>query len=112
MSGLFAVAQSAEMFALTPTERVELARRVVAKVDGRVPVVSAGAFGSSVAEQIKLVHQLADVGVTAVVLLTNQLATLKVKVKTTGGEEPKRYSAKQAISHSAFTSVHPPTKEF
>ena len=75
VSGLFAVAQSAEMFALTPAERLELARRIVVKVDGRVPVVSAGAFGSSVAEQIELVHQLADVGVTAVVLLTNQLAT-------------------------------------
>ena len=75
VSGLFAVAQSAEMFALTPAERVELAKNVVAKVNGRIPVVSAGVFGSSSAEQIDLIHQLADVGVTSVVLLTNQLAT-------------------------------------
>lgn len=75
VSGLFAVAQSAEMFELTAAERVELARRVVTQVDGRVPVVSAGAFGSSFTEQIDLVHQLADVGVSAVVLLTNQMAT-------------------------------------
>lgn len=75
VSGLFAVAQSAEMFTLTPAERVELAKRVVAKVNGRVPVITAGAFGSSSVEQVELVHQLADVGVTSVVLLTNQLAT-------------------------------------
>lgn len=72
--GLFAVAQSAEMFCLTPDERVQVASRVVERVAGRVPVVAAGAFGGSGAEQGEAVRRMADTGVAAVVLIVNQLA--------------------------------------
>jgi 4-hydroxy-tetrahydrodipicolinate synthase len=74
VAGLFAVAQSAEMFALSPAERIALARHVVDRVAGRVPVVAAGAFGSDRLQQVDLVQQLAATGVQAVVLLSNQFA--------------------------------------
>lgn len=74
VAGLFAVAQSAEMFQLTEAERVALAAHVVERVDGRVPVVAGGAFGSTPERQAGTVRRLSDTGVAAVVLLTNQLA--------------------------------------
>ena len=74
VAGLFAVAQSAEMFQLTEDERVALAARVVARVAGRVPVVAGGAFAPTPERQAAMVRRLADTGVAAVVLLTNQLA--------------------------------------
>jgi 4-hydroxy-tetrahydrodipicolinate synthase len=73
-AGLFAVAQSAEMFQLTEEERVALAARVVRQAAGRVPVVAAGAFGPTPERQAAMVRRLAATGVRAVVLLTNQLA--------------------------------------
>jgi 4-hydroxy-tetrahydrodipicolinate synthase len=73
-AGLFAVAQSAEMFQLTEEERVALAERVVRSAAGRVPVVAAGAFGPTPQRQAAMVHRLAATGVRAVVLLSNQLA--------------------------------------
>lgn len=51
LSGLFGVCLSSEMYALTPEERVRLAAHVVKRAAGRVPVVAAGAFGDSPAEQ-------------------------------------------------------------
>jgi 4-hydroxy-tetrahydrodipicolinate synthase len=74
VAGLFAVAQSAEMFQLTEDERVALAARVVRQAAGRVPVVAAGAFGATPAAQAEMVRRLHATGVAAVVLLTNQLA--------------------------------------
>jgi 4-hydroxy-tetrahydrodipicolinate synthase len=73
-AGLFAVAQSAEMFQLTEDERVQLATRVVARAAGSVPVVAAGAFGPTERRQVEMVRRLADTGIAAVVLLTNQVA--------------------------------------
>ena len=74
VAGLFAVAQSAEMFQLTEDERVALAARVVKRVGGRVPVVAGGAFAPTPERQVAMVRRLGDTGVAAVVLLTNQLA--------------------------------------
>ncbi len=74
VAGLFAVAQSAEMFQLTEDERVALAARVVKRVGGRVPVVAGGAFAPTPERQAAMVRRLGDTGVAAVVLLTNQLA--------------------------------------
>lgn len=74
VAGLFAVAQSAEMFQLTEDERVMLAARVVERVAGRVPVVAGGAFGPTPERQASMVRRLSATGVAAVILLTNQLA--------------------------------------
>lgn len=73
VAGLFAVCLSSEMFDLSPDEGVQLAARVVERSAGRVPVVSAGAFGVSIDEQAAMVRRLSETGVAAVVLTTNQL---------------------------------------
>ncbi|MFN8540870.1 MAG: hypothetical protein U0232_25745 [Thermomicrobiales bacterium] len=51
MAGLFAVAQSSEMFALDDAERLALAGRVVRRASGRVPVIASGTFGRDAAAQ-------------------------------------------------------------
>ena len=73
-SGLFAVCLSSEMYALTPDERVALARRVVERSRGRLPVVATGTYGGPIEEQAAFVRQMADTGVAAVVVITSQLA--------------------------------------
>jgi len=73
VAGLFAVCLSSEMYALSPEERRKLAAHVVARVDGRVGVIAAGAFGADLAEQAAAVHRLADTGVDLVVLTANLL---------------------------------------
>ncbi len=72
--GLFACCLSSEMYALTPEERLALARRVVARSDRRVPVVATGTFGGEVERQAAFVRQMAETGVAAVVVITSQLA--------------------------------------
>jgi 4-hydroxy-tetrahydrodipicolinate synthase len=72
--GLFAVCLSSEMYHLSPDERLRLAGHVVARAAGRVPVIAAGAFGDSVAQQADRVRRIAGTGAAAVVLTVNQLA--------------------------------------
>ena len=74
VAGLFTVCLSSEMYHLNPQERLDLAARVVKRAAGRLPVVAAGAFGESLAQQSEMAKRLADIGVTAVVLTVNQLA--------------------------------------
>jgi 4-hydroxy-tetrahydrodipicolinate synthase len=79
--GLFTVAQSSEMFKLTPEERVGVASRVVARAAGRVPVVASGTFpplgagGAGLEEQAASVKAMAATGVSAVVVLASCMAT-------------------------------------
>jgi 4-hydroxy-tetrahydrodipicolinate synthase len=73
-AGLFAVCLSSEMYVLSPEERLELARRVVARSNGRVPVVATGTFAGTVEEQAAFVRRMAGTGVDAVVAITSQLA--------------------------------------
>jgi len=74
VAGLFAVCLSSEMYELAPEERVRLAKQVVQRSVGRVPVVAAGAFGETIAAQADAAKRIADTGVAAVVLTVNQLA--------------------------------------
>jgi 4-hydroxy-tetrahydrodipicolinate synthase len=70
---LFAVAQSSEMQFLTLAERVDLARFVVEKVAGRMPVVASGHISTPIDEQIEELQAVAATGVQGVVLVTNRL---------------------------------------
>jgi len=72
VAGLFAVCLSSEMYHLSVDERRQLARHIVDRANS--PVVTAGAFGDSIAEQAEAVYALAETGVNAVVLAVNQLA--------------------------------------
>mmetsp|Transcript_27508 Transcript_27508/g.72303 ORF Transcript_27508/g.72303 Transcript_27508/m.72303 type:complete len:352 (+) Transcript_27508:99-1154(+) len=72
--GLFPVAQSSEMYALSPEERIECARTVKRAAAGRVPVLASGTFGGPVEEQAAFVKTMAA-EVDAVVVLVCNLAT-------------------------------------
>lgn len=72
--GLFANCLSSEMFHLTPEERLNATRHVVRVANGRIPVVAAGNFGETLAEQAEFVKQMYDTGVEAVILITSLLA--------------------------------------
>ena len=73
-AGLFAVGQSSEMFKLEDDERLALARRVVDRAAGRVPVVATGTFGGSIARQVDFIAQMAETGVAAVTVIASALA--------------------------------------
>lgn len=72
--GLFANCQSSEMFELSPDERLRLVAHVVKTAAGRVPVVATGNFGNGIEEQAHFIKKIDNLGVQAVILLTNQLA--------------------------------------
>ncbi|NYD67585.1 dihydrodipicolinate synthase family protein [Agromyces atrinae] len=73
-AGLFPVALSGEMYELTEAERIEVARRVVARAAGRVPVVAASITTGTAREQADAAQRLAKSGVDQVVLVTPLLA--------------------------------------
>lgn len=73
-SGLFAVCQSSEMFHLSLEERLQVANSVVKTAAGRVPVIACGNLSEGMEDQVKEVSRMAETGVDAVVLITNQFA--------------------------------------
>ncbi|WP_286310571.1 dihydrodipicolinate synthase family protein [Agromyces mangrovi Wang et al. 2018] len=70
-SGLFAVALSSEMYDLSDDEQLALARRVVARADGRVPVVASAVASGAPERQADRVAEVAATGVDAVVLISS-----------------------------------------
>ena len=73
-AGLFANCLSSEMFELTPGERLEVIRHVLAVTNGAVPVVATGTFGGPLHRQADFVKQVYDLGVQAVIGITGLLA--------------------------------------
>ena len=69
---LFAVAQSSEMQFLSLDERVELARFVVRKAAGRVPVIASGHVSEALEDQVTELTSIARTGVDGLVLVTNR----------------------------------------
>lgn len=74
IDGIFSICQSSEMFFLSLEERVNVAKRVMTAVDGRIPVVVSGHISDSLEEQIEEVKEMAKVGAGALVMVTNRLA--------------------------------------
>jgi 4-hydroxy-tetrahydrodipicolinate synthase len=70
---LFAVCQSSEMIFLSLAERGALARFVVDRVAGRVPVVVSGHISDDPHGQLEELTQAASSGADGVVLVTNHL---------------------------------------
>ncbi|HTE24198.1 dihydrodipicolinate synthase family protein [Flavitalea sp.] len=75
VTGLFANCLSSEMFDLSETERLRLVKHVINIVNGTVPVMATGTFGGSINEQAIFVKKIYDLGVDAVIAITNMLAT-------------------------------------
>jgi 4-hydroxy-tetrahydrodipicolinate synthase len=73
--GLFAACQSSEIFFLSDVESARLARFVVARVDGRVPVVASGHTAAATSQQAEQLERMAATGVDGVILISNRLAT-------------------------------------
>lgn len=74
VAGLFAVCQSSEMFFLTLEERVEIARYIVKRVNGRVPVIASGHISESEGDQIEELNKMAETGIDALIFITNRMA--------------------------------------
>jgi 4-hydroxy-tetrahydrodipicolinate synthase len=68
---LFAVCQSSEMFFLSLQERVEIAKFVVKKVHGRIPVAVSGHISDDPYNEVEELTAAADTGADAVVLVSN-----------------------------------------
>lgn len=72
-NGLFANCLSSEMFQLTIDERLEIIKIILSK--SSVPVVATSVFNfANFEESIDIIKATADLGVAAVIILTNQLA--------------------------------------
>ncbi len=72
--GYFANCLSSEMYYLTPDERLAVTDRVVKHFKGKVPVVSTGSFGDTIAEKADFVKKVYDLGTEAVILITSHFA--------------------------------------
>lgn len=72
-AGLFPVALSGEMYELNESERLDVARRVVARAAGRVPVVAAVVEYGDASAVAEAVRRMASTGVDAVVLIASVL---------------------------------------
>lgn len=75
VKGFFANCASSEMYALTPEERLSLARFVVRRVNGSVPVVATGSFGNAPEEKAEFAKRMYHTGINAVILITSHFAT-------------------------------------
>jgi 4-hydroxy-tetrahydrodipicolinate synthase len=72
--GLFAVCQSSEMFFVSDEESRQLARFIVERADGRVPVVASGHTGNALSHQSEQLSAMAETGVDGVIMIANRLA--------------------------------------
>jgi len=72
--GFFANCLSSEMYALEPDERIALTKHVVKHVDGKVPVVASGSFGTTMQERADFTKKMYETGVNAVILITSHFA--------------------------------------
>lgn len=73
--GLFANCLSSEMFDLSKAEMIQSVTHIVKRVNGRVPIVATGSFGTTLGEQAATVQDIYATGVSAVILITGLLAT-------------------------------------
>ncbi|MBT98191.1 MAG: dihydrodipicolinate synthase family protein [Dehalococcoidia bacterium] len=74
VSGLFSVCLSSEMYDLTDEERIAIAKRVVDRTAGRVPVFASGTFGGDTEAQGASIVRMSETGVDGVVVIVSQMA--------------------------------------
>ena len=72
--GFFANCLSSEMYALDADERIALTKHVVKHVNGKVPVVASGSFGTTMDERADFTKRMYATGVNAVILITSHFA--------------------------------------
>lgn len=74
--GIFALCHSTEIHCLSLSERLELAKFVLSRVNGRVPVVIAGVTADSIEGQMEEAPLFAALKPDALVLISNRLCTI------------------------------------
>ena len=74
VKGFFANCLSSEMYHLDEGERLALTRHVVNYVNGKVPVVATGSFGSTMNERVEFAKKIHQTGIAAVILITSHFA--------------------------------------
>lgn len=74
VSGLFAACQSSEIFYLSLEERLKITEITLDAANGRVPVISSANTSDSLEDQAKELNAVWNLGVDAVILLSNRLA--------------------------------------
>jgi 4-hydroxy-tetrahydrodipicolinate synthase len=74
VKGFFANCLSSEMFSITEDERLELVKYIVDYVNGAVPVVATGSFGSTIEDKAESIRKIYNAGVDAVILITSHFA--------------------------------------
>lgn len=79
--GLFANCLSSEMYELTENERLQVTKTVVDRVNGKIPVIASGTFGSDIAYNASFIQKLSDLGVHTSVIISNQLNPLETDEK-------------------------------
>lgn len=72
--GLFAICQSSEMFYMSLSERLELAKFIVDKAKGRLEIVASGHISSSLDAQIEEMKAIVKTNVKAIVFVSNRFA--------------------------------------
>lgn len=72
--GSFAICQSSEMFYMSLSERLELAKFIVDKAKGRLEIVASGHISSSLDAQIEEMKAIAKTNVKAIVFVSNRFA--------------------------------------
>jgi 4-hydroxy-tetrahydrodipicolinate synthase len=72
--GFFANCFSSEMYSLNEDERLELAKFIVQRVKGRVPVIATGSFGLNIYDKAEFTKKIYATGVEAVILITSHFA--------------------------------------
>ncbi|WP_018616969.1 dihydrodipicolinate synthase family protein [Segetibacter koreensis] len=72
--GFFANCFSSEMYSLSEDERLELAKYIVHRVKGRVPVLATGSFGLTIFDKAEFTRKIYAIGVDAVILITSHYA--------------------------------------
>lgn len=73
--GLFANCLSSEMYHLSDEERLALVKHVVKQVNGAVPIVATGSFGTTTSEQADFAKKMHQTGVNGVIVITSHFAT-------------------------------------
>jgi len=74
IDGIFSVCQSSEMFFLSLSERIELARTVMETINGRMPVIVSAHTSDLIEDQIAELRAVSELEPHAVVIVTNRLA--------------------------------------
>lgn len=72
-AGLFTNALSGEVFNLTNEECLKIARRLVERAAGRIPIVSSGNLGETLDAQAESMKAVQETGVDAVIILLSAL---------------------------------------